>query len=181
MLAKIAIVILLLLIVFFYYTNWFTIKPDSPSTQASDTSSDLLKTELSSIKQNLNEIKAMLVESKKIDGLLDEKLNRLLKTDMAPISTPLTATKVAVTSLAEVLTSVALLATENKTKPNIFDLSRALEPEGTYAAINCRDSADFYGVRATLCVHDLSRDVHVSGSIWRDGVWERHIMSMSFH
>ena len=58
----------------------------------------------------------------------------------------------------------------------VIDLSSPLEPKSLYEPIKCRKSAYFI-VRTTLCVHDLDKDIHVSGSIWRDGVWEPHALS----
>ena len=57
----------------------------------------------------------------------------------------------------------------------IFDLNNKLEPAEIYDKIQCRKSIEVF-VSTTLCVHDLFRDVHVSGAIMRDGVWERHIV-----
>ena len=59
---------------------------------------------------------------------------------------------------------------------NIFDLNQPLEPDKTYAPIQCRSSAKLY-VETVLCVHDLEKDIWVSGSIWRDGVWERWVLT----
>ncbi len=58
----------------------------------------------------------------------------------------------------------------------VIDLTSQLEPKSLYEPIKCRKSAYFI-VRTTLCVHDLDKDIHVSGSIWRDGVWEQHALS----
>ena len=48
----------------------------------------------------------------------------------------------------------------------LFNLSRLLKPRKLYDQIMCRLSNKIY-VRTTLCVHEINRDVHVSGSIWR--------------
>ncbi|CAF1047892.1 unnamed protein product, partial [Brachionus calyciflorus] len=58
---------------------------------------------------------------------------------------------------------------------NIFNLSSALEPKSSYEDIKCKKSAEIY-VKTTLCVHDLNKDIFVSGAIWRDGAWEGHIL-----
>ncbi|CAF0835153.1 unnamed protein product [Brachionus calyciflorus] len=58
---------------------------------------------------------------------------------------------------------------------HIFNLSLQLEPKYFYDEISCRKSSEIY-VSTTLCVHDLNRDENVSAFIWRDGVWERHII-----
>ena len=59
---------------------------------------------------------------------------------------------------------------------NLFDLNQALEPRDIYESIQCRTSAEIF-VETVLCVHDLERDVWVSASIWRDGVWERWVLT----
>ena len=66
---------------------------------------------------------------------------------------------------------------KNKGKPHIeiFDLSSPLEPVYVYEDIKCRSSAKVY-VETTLCVHDLKKDVWVSASIWKNGIWERDII-----
>lgn len=58
----------------------------------------------------------------------------------------------------------------------IFDLHSPLQPEDVYSVITCRKSAEFR-VKTTLCVHNLNNDIHVSGSIMRDGVWEPKLLS----
>lgn len=58
---------------------------------------------------------------------------------------------------------------------SIFNLSKPLEPNSSYWAIQCVPSANVY-VKTTLCLHQLNFDVHVSGSIWRNGLWEPHIL-----
>jgi FkbM family methyltransferase len=68
-----------------------------------------------------------------------------------------------------------LLLSSNDEPIAIFDLSKALEPVELYSPIKCKTSREIF-VIATLCVHDIERDIHVSGSIWRDGIWEPHIM-----
>lgn len=64
---------------------------------------------------------------------------------------------------------------EVKANVNEFKLSQPLLPANIYDPIQCRKSAVYF-VSTTLCVHDINKDVHVSGSIWRDGVWEPHII-----
>lgn len=68
-----------------------------------------------------------------------------------------------------------LLVSSNDDAVAIFDLGKNLEPNDVYSPIQCRKSRDVF-VSATLCVHDIHRDIHVSGSIWRDGIWELHII-----
>ena len=68
-----------------------------------------------------------------------------------------------------------LLLSSNDDPIAIFDLNKNLEPVELYSTIQCKKSREIY-VIATLCVHDINRDIHVSGSIWRDGIWEPHIM-----
>jgi hypothetical protein len=43
--------------------------------------------------------------------------------------------------------------------------------------ILCRNSS-MKSIYCTICLHDLDKDVYVSGTIWRDGVWEPHILSI---
>lgn len=57
----------------------------------------------------------------------------------------------------------------------IFDLSGPLEPSEVYEPIQCRTSAKLF-VETTLCIHDLKRDIWVSGAIWKDGLWERWVI-----
>ena len=57
-----------------------------------------------------------------------------------------------------------------------FDLTKPLEPVSLYEPITCVPSM-VYIVRTTLCIHDLKRDIHVSGSILNHGAWEPHILS----
>ena len=63
-----------------------------------------------------------------------------------------------------------------KPNVNVFDLKQPLEPARLYRRIDCRESARFY-TSVTICTHDYEKDVHVSGSILRGGVWEPHILS----
>jgi hypothetical protein len=44
------------------------------------------------------------------------------------------------------------------------------------ADIVCRNSS-IKNIHCTICLHELDKDVYVSGTIWRDGVWEPHILS----
>jgi len=64
---------------------------------------------------------------------------------------------------------------KEKANVNQIKLNLPLLPANIYDPIQCRKSA-LYFVSTTLCVHDINKDVHVSGSIWRDGVWEPHII-----
>ena len=64
-------------------------------------------------------------------------------------------------------------------QPNVlvFNISQPLEPASIYSKIQCRQSARFV-VSTTLCFHTpLNTDAFVSGSIFRDGVWEPTILS----
>ncbi len=58
----------------------------------------------------------------------------------------------------------------------LIDLKSKLSPKSLYRPIKCRKSLMFT-VRTTLCVHSIENDIHVSGSIWRDGIWEEHVIS----
>jgi hypothetical protein len=64
----------------------------------------------------------------------------------------------------------------NNKKLKLIDLEAELESSYLYSRIVCRESAKYYET-VSLCMHDLRHDVHVSGSIMRDGVWEPHILS----
>ena len=59
------------------------------------------------------------------------------------------------------------------TTPNVhvFNLSQSLQPADFYEEIACKKSLN-YIVQTILCIHDTRHDVHVSGSIWRSGIWE---------
>jgi hypothetical protein len=59
----------------------------------------------------------------------------------------------------------------------LFNLSKNMEPKESYDLIKCRKSATFI-VETTLCVHDIDKDSIVSASIWKDGVWEPHILGI---
>lgn len=76
------------------------------------------------------------------------------------------------------LTNKDVIQKEKKvpTLVKLFDLSGAIVPNTTYDQISCRKSALII-VETTLCVHTIKDDVYVSGSIWRDGVWEENILS----
>ena len=70
----------------------------------------------------------------------------------------------------------------NNIQPNvhIFNISKPLKPESFYSQIQCRQSARFV-VSTSLCYHTpLNTDSFVSGSIFRDGVWEPAILSKFF-
>ena len=54
---------------------------------------------------------------------------------------------------------------KNIANVNIFDLSKPLEPANLYSEIQFRKSATYH-VSTTLCVHNLSNDVLISGGIW---------------
>lgn len=75
----------------------------------------------------------------------------------------------------ELNTKIVQLFTPNK-KPDIFNLGKELNPDSIYKSIQCRKSIKMI-VSTTLCLHDVNRDIHVSGSILRNGVWESHIIS----
>ncbi|RMZ95584.1 hypothetical protein BpHYR1_050626 [Brachionus plicatilis] len=57
----------------------------------------------------------------------------------------------------------------------IVDLTKPLIPKNIYSPIPCRKSAAIF-VSTTLCIHDTSKDIHVSGSVWKKGIWEGHIV-----
>lgn len=75
----------------------------------------------------------------------------------------------------ELNTKIVKLFTPNK-KLAIFNLGKALNPDSIYQSIQCVQSVKMV-VSTTLCLHDVKRDIHVSGSILRNGVWESHIIS----
>lgn len=54
---------------------------------------------------------------------------------------------------------------QNTANVNVFDLSQPLEPANIYSEIQCRKSATYH-VKTTLCIHNLSNDVLISGGIW---------------
>ena len=54
----------------------------------------------------------------------------------------------------------------NTTTIYMYNLTKPLEPAGLFRSIKCRKSLEVY-VKTRLCVHDVSKDKHVSGSIWR--------------
>ena len=74
-------------------------------------------------------------------------------------------------------TATTIKTTQEKPNVNIFDLNAPLVPVNVYASINCKNSASFYNISTTLCLHNLENDVFVSGSISANGVWEKEIMS----
>ncbi|CAF0856828.1 unnamed protein product [Brachionus calyciflorus] len=96
-------------------------------------------------------------------SLSENSINQVLETTTR-ISTSTTIT-----------TSTAITYKDSVINVKIFNLSSSLEPKEEYEQIQCRKSA-FFHVSTTLCVHRVDLDVHVSGSIMRDGVWERHII-----
>lgn len=65
----------------------------------------------------------------------------------------------------------------NNATPNVylFNLSKELEPPDVYEEIMCKKSIYYKSYRTFLCIHDTRRDVHISGSIWKDGIWELHV------
>jgi hypothetical protein len=74
-------------------------------------------------------------------------------------------------------TTTTSKTTQEKPNVNIFDLNAPLEPDNIYASISCKKSASFYNISTTICLHNLEKDVFVSGSISANGVWEKEIMS----
>lgn len=62
-------------------------------------------------------------------------------------------------------------------KPNVrlYDLKGPLDPIVS-DSIECRFSAEFQQVSVTLCLHEKDKDV-VSKALWKNGLWEEHIMS----
>ncbi len=65
----------------------------------------------------------------------------------------------------------------NNATPNVylFNLSKELEPSDVYKEIMCKKSRYYKSYRTFLCIHDTRHDVHISGSILRDGIWELHV------
>ena len=63
----------------------------------------------------------------------------------------------------------------NKT-PNVFvfNLSKNLDSTNLYQEIICKKSLT-YIVQTFLCIHDTRQDIHISGAIWKNGVWEPHV------
>ncbi|CAF1095912.1 unnamed protein product [Brachionus calyciflorus] len=66
-------------------------------------------------------------------------------------------------------------ASENSNGINIIDFSGLLTTQDIFDSIKCRKSEKII-VKTTLCIHDLTDDEHVSGAIWKHGVWEFGIM-----
>ena len=64
---------------------------------------------------------------------------------------------------------------KDQARVTVFDLNAPLVPVDIYSNIQCRKSIKVH-VSTTLCVHDLFRDVHVSGDIMNNGVWEKEIL-----
>ena len=61
--------------------------------------------------------------------------------------------------------------------PNVrvYDLQKELDPSISNS-IKCRQSGVYQQVTTTLCLHDKEKDV-VSKALWKNGLWEEHIMS----
>lgn len=57
----------------------------------------------------------------------------------------------------------------------IYELTNAVPT--SWNDVRCKKSAKVQEVQTTLCVHDIQKDVHVSGAIWTHGVWEVNIIS----
>lgn len=56
-----------------------------------------------------------------------------------------------------------------------INLTKPLHPKNLYSQIICRKSAKIL-VTTTLCIHEIPSDMHVSGSVWKNGIWEGHIV-----
>lgn len=55
------------------------------------------------------------------------------------------------------------------------NLTKPLHPKSLYLPIICQKSANIF-VTTTLCIHEIPNDIHVSGSVWKYGIWEGHIV-----
>jgi hypothetical protein len=73
------------------------------------------------------------------------------------VSLPQNSTALLTTSIL----STKLQADDSKPHVKIFDLNKPLEPASVYQNIPCRESAR-YIVTTSLCMHDISKDVHVN-------------------
>jgi uncharacterized protein YpmB len=71
-----------------------------------------------------------------------------------------------------------MLRNEPKADVCVYDLKRSLT-DIVDESIRCRKSAELY-VTTTLCLYDSEKDV-VSKAIWKQGVWEEHILSNFNH
>ncbi len=79
------------------------------------------------------------------------------------------------TSTSTSTTTTTSSKEDEKPHVKIFDLRSELKPADIYSGIQCRKSLNIF-VDTTLCVHDLKKDIHVSGSIMANGIWEREIV-----
>ena len=62
---------------------------------------------------------------------------------------------------------------------NVINLKTELNASDEVYDIVCRN-VSMKKIHCTICLHDLDQDVYVSGTIWREGVWEPHILSIIF-
>lgn len=115
---------------------------------------ELLKLSQQELEKNWNK----LDEIANITEKIQEKVGKLNKTLIQTVA-----------QIKEKFMTIVEVETEANVK--IFNLNKPLEPNDTYAPIICRKSAHFQ-VTTSLCIHDVQKDIHVSGSILRDGVWE---------
>jgi FkbM family methyltransferase len=65
-----------------------------------------------------------------------------------------------------------LIEISNFNRISIIDLKSPLNDQ----EIKCRKSAKIADIETTICIHDVNKDVWVSGSIWNSGVWEGDIV-----
>ena len=112
-------------------------------------------------------------EIKKSLGILNENLG--MSNDNLKKYSELAKSFEKLIKTSQSATDNTILLSSNPNGVSIFNLEKSLEPPELYNSIQCRKSRKIY-VETTLCVHDLNRDVHVSGSIWREGVWELQIV-----
>jgi hypothetical protein len=78
------------------------------------------------------------------------------------------------THLKGIVQSLKEAALRVESNIKTYDLTKDLPAE--WNGIPCRKSAFVQSTQTTLCVHDLASDIHVSGMIWRTGVWEMDII-----
>lgn len=174
------VALLLLLITVKYYLENIDLKTRLNSLNSSPLSPSLTPFNIENVNQKLisNTENSLNELNKKVYLELSNTLNRLQDTSNLTRNLIELIDKfkgVNVNSSASKTTDSNTVS--NVPAPNIvlFDLNKALEPASEYDPIQCRKSAVYY-VSTTLCVHNLNQDVHVSGSIWREGVWEPHIV-----
>jgi hypothetical protein len=132
---------------------------------------DHIKSKILHAQKNVNKTKIIFFNQ--LDPILIYSSSNSIKESTTYDTTRITY--VDTTSMSS--TATTSKTTQEKPNVNIFDLNAPLVPENIYASINCKNSASFYNISTTLCLHNLENDVYVSGSISANGVWEREIMS----